>query len=358
MADEGNENALRARAIEIPKYYGDVFNDKATGRMGVIAWTSFLDDCQTEMQWDAATTATRARMLLMDEAAQWLQNERQAGNADLNTWNTMKDAMIERFLITSTTAELAELQLTLKQGHFDKDESVSRFYDRCREAEEIFKRNRLVNYPAAVAQADRNRYDRMFATNNVHRTFVTGLRKEIRSLVNMANAPDMPALLRAARMAEATWREEHNKGLFHGDKRPQAASVDGAGASTSSSSTTTTPPSTTSPPPPAGTQAAPLPLSQQEEERAVNLIGKAFKKFTFNNYRGGRGRGRGRGRGQNRGRGGGNNGGGGGNAGGGQVKCYRCGGKGHMSPSCPTPREGQTSSVDAPGYPCWWESGN
>ncbi len=320
-AADNNDNPMRSGRVNVPIFFGDGLS--SPGRIGVTEWCTKVDQVSSASGWDQEITSQRAKFAMQGKAERWLRNfEATSHINDHRTWEALKTAVKERFDPHTTLKELAELQDTLRQGQEDKDEDVATFFDRVTEAVLKFERLKpaFVTINTAAAQREANDRDR---NASIVRLFVTGLKPHIRTLVNVLPHDTPRSVLRSARNAESTHREQHpsKNPILH----PQVSALNAESTDSAESE-----------------KAAESAANDDKLQAKVDELTAKVEKLTKSSFRG-------RSRGGRRGRGnrGGFQRGRGGQQRSGFSGCYNCRGYGHYQSQCPSARRDQQ---DYQGY--------
>lgn len=203
------EPSVRAKAIEIPKYWGNLVASSTTpGRLGCLEWLPIFETFMTQNAWADQDAITNASLCFLGEAQTWFVAQRR--HLPVDNWAAFRDRFLDRFLKIQTPAERKALQDTLKQGYYDKDESVSAWYDRCCYYFEMLGVQTEEYPPAydAMTAAQKRAFVNCLTDLRVKDAFVAGLRKDIGQFVTTSTAKTAEELVAAATQAEATLREQ------------------------------------------------------------------------------------------------------------------------------------------------------
>ena len=350
----GGPGHIDAKRLTILMYWGDARTVTGAKGPGIQDWIANVENVArgADPVWTNAKTATMASQAFQGQALTWfnLVCKGSYDQVDSTSWISLKEGLVKRFGIQATPGELAGVVHTLKQGHYDSNETVDQWMDRLYEAAYLLDEGSTA-LPAALTEEQKRQVQLCRREDFVLLHFLAGLNENVKMIVAQRQYAT-PALAReAARLAEASLREKHpGKNPYKAEtKQPRTFEV-GMDDDTPTEEDKDKAP------------AADSSLDDKVEKLIAKVDGMQTR-WQQNN----RGRGRGRGRGQGRGRGfynhrGGRQGnrnwnqGNQGNQGNTfQGQCYNCHGYGHSRRFCPSgpqpqpqqppPATNQTSGV-------------
>ena len=165
-------------------------------------WCRSVDRAITQFNWDDEPAAAAAKQRLVGRAAFWLQQE-ESKKTNLDSWETMRKALIKRFypVVTDLMATDAMKELRQKQG-----ESGGEFLDRVWSAIHLMNmRVETDTYQQcclAIHNAANSRY--------VRHLFGTGIHQTTRDKIYQSHNPPtkLDELLAAVRTVEAETRAQ------------------------------------------------------------------------------------------------------------------------------------------------------
>ena len=200
---------LKAKAIDVPRYSGDLIAPIGSGRLGCLEWVPLFETFKNQNAWNDTAAITNASLCFVGEAQMWWVAQNR--HITKNDWAAFKKEFNERFLRVQTPAERKALMDTLRQGFYQREESVTAWFDRCCYFHEMMGAG-TEDYPQAyqaMTAAHKTTFRNTLTDTRIKDSFVSGLRKDIGKIVTTSAAKTIKELVHVAAQAEATLREQN-----------------------------------------------------------------------------------------------------------------------------------------------------